>query len=147
MSKLNTILADCFILDMNMNIAALGHDMESLMGVSIEEIGGEPFANLCMESNLQEIMEEKLRAGYFIDFDATLWTRGGEACKVSLSGFYLGFISDINGYIVLRAKLNEDCAVLKKELLPAGANSTLLFIVPHTTCADRWQQSKDLLIC
>src|SRR6185436_2164959 len=89
MAKLNSILADCFILDMKMNIAGMGSEVEQMIGVSAEELGGESFADICVESNVRELVEQKLRAGYFIDFDATLWTRGGEVCKVSLSGFYL----------------------------------------------------------
>jgi signal transduction histidine kinase len=116
MEKLNSILADSVVLDLNMHIAALGRDVEALIGVKAEELLGENFADICVETNVHEQLEQKLRAGYFGDLDATLWIRGGDACKVFISGFYLGLISDINGYIILKVKLKEDSSLLKREL-------------------------------
>jgi hypothetical protein len=113
---LNTILADSVILDLGLGIAAIGRDVENLMGVSTEDMRGEDFANICFGINLREQLEERLRSGYFHGLDANLWTRRGESCTVSLSGFYMGLISDINGYIILKVKLKEDNSVLKTEL-------------------------------
>src|ERR1700754_5068706 len=108
MGKLNTILADSVVLDLSLGIAALGRDVETLVGVTSEEVMGDKFSNMLVGTNMQELIEEKLRPGYFAALDANLWTRRGESCKVSLSGFYLGLISDINGYIILKIKLKED---------------------------------------
>jgi signal transduction histidine kinase len=116
MVKLNSILADSVVLDLNMHIAAIGRDVEALVGVKSEDLIGESFADICVETDVQERMEQRLRAGYFGELDATLWISGGDACKVSISGFYLGLISDINGYIVLKVKLKEDSSLLKREL-------------------------------
>lgn len=116
MGKLNAILADAVILDLNLAIAALGRDVEMLMGVSSEEVSGEEFPNLCVGTGIRQHLEEKLRPGYFAGLDASLWTRRGEPCEVSLSGFYLGLISDINGYIILKIKLKENSSTLKTEL-------------------------------
>src|SRR5690606_36945265 len=40
-----------------------------------------------------------------------------EPVKVVVSGFYLGLISEINGYIILKVKLLEDNSFLKNELV------------------------------
>lgn len=116
MDNLNAILADSIILDLNLGIAALGRDIEKLMGINSEEIRGEEFTKICPDANIRESIEACLRSGYFNGLDANLWTRRGEQVKVSLSGFYLGLISDINGYIILKIKLKEDNSVLKTEL-------------------------------
>lgn len=116
MDKLNSILADAVILDLDLAIAALGRDVETLMGVSSEEMRGEQFANLCVGTEIRHRLEEKLRPGYFTKLDANLWTRRGGPCEVTLSGFYLGLISDINGYIILKIKLKENGAYEKSEL-------------------------------
>lgn len=116
MGRLNSVLADSVILDLNLGIAALGRDVESLMGVASEELNGEQFEDVCVDSDLRHRLETRLRSGYFADLDTQLWTRGGESCKVTLSGFYLGLISDINGYIILKIKLKEDTSTLKQEL-------------------------------
>ena len=116
MDNLNSILADSVILDLGLGIAALGRDVETLIGVSSEEIRGEDFSRICADPNIRQRVEECLKSGYFNGLDANLWTRRGESCKVSLSGFYLGLISDINGYIILKIKLKEDNSVLRTEL-------------------------------
>jgi len=86
------------------------------MGVAGEEVYGENFAKLCVGANMQERLEEKLKPGYFAGFDVNLWTRRGESCEVILSGFYLGLISDINGYIILKIKAKDDSSIPKAEL-------------------------------
>lgn len=116
MRKLNSILADSVILDLNMDIAALGQDVEELIGVETGEISGRSFGSICADSDVLERLRVNLQAGYFVDMDANLWTSNGETCKAALSGFYLGLISDINGYIILKIKLKEDNSILKKEL-------------------------------
>jgi signal transduction histidine kinase len=116
MGKLNTILADSVVLDLGLGIAALGRDVETLIGVTSDEVTGDRFADMLIGTNMQGLLEEKLRPGYFAALDANLWTRRGESCQVSLSGFYLGLISDINGYIILKIKLKEDNSALKTEL-------------------------------
>lgn len=115
MGKLNTILADAIILDLGLGIAALGRDVELLMGATSEEMRGEQFTAIC-GGNIRAILEERLKSGYFHGLDANLWTRRGESCGITLSGFYLGLISDINGYIILKVKLKDDNSVFKSEL-------------------------------
>ena len=85
MGKLNTILADSVILDLGLGIAALGRDVETLMGVTSDEMRGENFASICVGGNLRVVLEERLRSGYFHGLDASLWTRHRETRKVSLS--------------------------------------------------------------
>jgi hypothetical protein len=114
--NLNFILADSIILDLSLGIAALGRDIETLMGITSDEIRGQDFSRICADANIRARIEECLRSGYFNGLDANLWTCRGESCNVTLSGFYLGLISDINGYIILKIKLKEDNSVLKTEL-------------------------------
>jgi len=116
MGKLNTILADAIVLDLGLGIAAIGRDVELLMGATSEEMRGEQFTAICGGGNIRAILEERLKSGYFHGLEANLWTRRGESCSVSLSGFYMGLISDINGFIILKVKLKDDNSVLKTEL-------------------------------
>jgi signal transduction histidine kinase len=116
MAKLNYVLADSIILNLDFSIAGLGRDIESLMGVTSEDLVGEQFPDVCIDADIRERLETSLRAGYFVDLNTHLWTRGGETCRVSLSGFYLGLISEINGYIILKLRVAEDSSTLKREL-------------------------------
>jgi signal transduction histidine kinase len=57
-----------------------------------------------------------MKKGYFVNIPTNLLTKSGEVLRVAVSGFYLGLISEINGFIILKVKLIEDNSVLKKEL-------------------------------
>lgn len=117
MDKLNDILADSVILDLNLGIAALGRDVEALLGISTEEFRGKDLSKLCADASVRLRVEECLRSGYFNGLDANLWTKKGDALNVTLSGYYLGLISDINGYVILKIKQKkEDDSHLKSEL-------------------------------
>lgn len=131
MGKLNSILADAVILDLDLAIAALGRDVEMLMGVSSEEMRGEQFANLCVGADINQRLQEKLRPGYFAGLDAKLWTRRGEPCEVSLSGFYLGLISEINGYIILKMKLKENSLVRSELFTKKRELDTFIYRAAH----------------
>jgi len=117
MDKLNDILADSVILDLNLSIAALGRDVEALLGITTEEFRGENLSKLCADGSVRLRVEEGLKSGYFNGLDGNFWTRRGEAIPVVLSGYYLGLISDLNGYVVLKVKQSkEDDSVLRSEL-------------------------------
>lgn len=117
MDRLNDILADSVILDLGLGVAALGRDVEALLGISTEEFRGEDLSKLCADASVRVRVEENLKSGYFHGLDANLWTRRGESVTVTLSGYYLGLISDINGYVILKVKQKrDDDSVLRSEL-------------------------------
>jgi len=114
--KLNSILSDSIILKMDFSIEALGSDVEELMESDSRELKGTSFNGLCANGELQSALEDKLKKGYFTDITTHLLSKSGEPLSVTISGFYLGLISDINGYIILKIRLTEDNSFLKKEL-------------------------------
>lgn len=115
--RLNSFFTDSVILKMNFNIQSLGSEVESLMGFSSEELAGRAFSTICADHQLRHTIEEKIKRGYFDGVTTSLLDRQNEPVKVTVSGFYLGLISDINGYIILKVKLLEDSTFLKKELV------------------------------
>jgi signal transduction histidine kinase len=114
--KLNSILSDSIILKMDFRIEALGSDLEELMDFSSSELNGALLSTICVDGDLQRALQNKLEEGYFVDMITDFLTKSKESIHVTLSGFYLGLISDINGYIILKVKLTEDNSFLKKEL-------------------------------
>lgn len=114
--KLNAILTDSFILKTDFTIQALGADLEELMEFPSQELTGKPFSSICQDAHFQALLQTKLQAGYFADLTTTLVTKSNGPLTLVISGFYLGLISDLNGYIILKAKLCEDNSFLKKEL-------------------------------
>jgi len=115
--KLNSILTDSIILKMDFRIEAFSTDLEELTGYPSSELNGKLLASICPDDDLQSLLENKLKKGYFDDITANLVTKNGEPLRVTIAGFYLGLISEINGYIVLKVKLAENNLYLKKELL------------------------------
>lgn len=115
--KLNSFFTDSVILKMNYDIQALGSEVESLTGFSSGELCGRAFSGICADHKLRQTIEEEIKQGYFDGVVTSFLNRKNEPVKVCLSGFYLGLISDINGYIILKVKLLEDNSFLKKELV------------------------------
>ncbi len=115
--KLNSFFTDSVILKMNYSIEALGNEVESLTGFSSEEMTGHPFSRLCADHGIQSTIAREIRRGYFEGVVTSFLNRENEPINVSISGFYLGLISEINGYIILKVKILEDNSFLKKELV------------------------------
>lgn len=115
--KLNSFFTDSVILRMDYHIQALGSEVEGLTEFSSGELSGQAFSKICVDHAFREVLEAELKQGYFADISTSFLTRSNKPVSVSISGFYLGMISDINGYIILKVKLQEDNAFLKQELI------------------------------
>jgi|GEM_PF-944676 hypothetical protein len=115
--RLGSFFTDSVILRMNYEIEALGTDVESMIGFTSSHLAGKPFWGICNDPGIRGTVEEQIRQGYFEGLVTNLLTHSNEPVTVTLSGFYLGLISDINGYIVLKVKVVEDTSFLKNELV------------------------------
>ncbi len=115
--KLNAFFIDSVILKMNYDVEAIGSEVESLIGFASEEITGHPFSRLCTDHRIKEVIDQEIRRGYFDGVTTVLLNRANEPIKITVSGFYLGLISEINGYIILKVKPLEDNSFLKNELV------------------------------
>jgi nitrogen-specific signal transduction histidine kinase len=115
--KLNSFFTDSIILKMDYSIQTLGCEVESLTDFSSTELSGQSFSKICADQESWMKIEAELRHGFFADVTTSFLTREKKSVSVSISGFYLGLISDINGYIILKIKLLEDNAFLKRELV------------------------------
>lgn len=115
--KLNSFFTDSVVLKMNFEIESLGSEVESQIGYSSDEIAGQAFSKICTDHRIVDIVSEELKPGYFVGLITTFLNRHNEPLTVSISGFYLGLISDINGYIILKIKPLEDNSFLRKELV------------------------------
>lgn len=114
--KLNCILGDSIILRMDFTVEAVGSDVEEVINFSSEDLYGQSFTSICQNSKLTMLVKEKLKMGYFDNLNASLLNRRAEVINVVISGFYLGLISDLNGYIILKIKVIENASLIEKEL-------------------------------
>ncbi len=115
--QLNTILKDSIILRMDFSIEALGSEIEELIEFTTPELNGRPLQSICERHDLPTDIKEHLEGGFFDNISANLLSKYGERVGVIISGFYLGLISDINGYVVLKVKVSENVTHLKRELV------------------------------
>ncbi len=115
--KLNTFFTDSIILRLDHTIQAVGSEVEQLTGFTSGELSGRYFHSICADAAFRESLDQELKSGYFTDSVTTLLTKDNVMLSVSISGFYLGIISDINGYIILKVKAFENTATLKQELV------------------------------
>lgn len=116
-SKLNSFFTDSVILKLDHTIQALGSEVELLTGFTSGELAGEPFSRMCADETFRESLDTELRSGCFTEIVTTFLLKDNQPISVCLSGFYLGLISDINGYIILKVKLFENTTSLKQELI------------------------------
>ncbi|MCW5909485.1 MAG: hypothetical protein KIT62_00335 [Cyclobacteriaceae bacterium] len=114
--KLNSILTDSIILRADFTIESLSGSLEGLTGFAPNELTGKKLSTLCPDKSLDTTLKAKLKQGYFDNVPACLVTKSGIRIRISISGFYLGLISEINGFIILKIKPAEDILRLKKEL-------------------------------
>jgi nitrogen-specific signal transduction histidine kinase len=115
--KLNSFFTDSIILKTDYSIHTLGCEVESLTDYSSAELSGQSFSKICADQESWMKIKTELGHGFFADVTTSFLTREKKSVSVSITGFYLGLISDINGYIILKVKLLEDNAFLKRELV------------------------------
>jgi nitrogen-specific signal transduction histidine kinase len=61
-------------------------------------------------------LTEALLSGFFQEKNIELFSKGNRPVLSIVSGFYLGLISDINGYIILRLKEADEFQKVNKEI-------------------------------
>jgi hypothetical protein len=114
--KLNNILSDSILLAMDFSIATLGNDVSEMTGFTTDDLVNKPLEYLCEDPDMVPYLKKRLQRGYFENVQTTLVSKKGERIDTIISGFYLGLISEINGYVVLRIKAVENNITLKREL-------------------------------
>lgn len=114
--KLNSILTDSIILRTDFTIESLSVSLEALTGFAPTELTGKGLSSLCPDKKLTATLKDKLKQGYFDNTPACLVTKYGIKLRITISGFYLGLISEINGFIIIKIKAAEDVLRLKKEI-------------------------------
>lgn len=114
--RLNSILNDTIILRMDFSIESLGSEIEKLTEYSSSDLVGQSLLSICADNRLPSIIKGKLNEGYFSNMPGSILIRSGSGLNVVFSGFYLGLISDINGFIVLKVRVSDNANHLKREL-------------------------------
>ncbi len=102
--KLTSVFVESIILTNKFDIDLISNDVLEALGYTLEEVQGRSISFLNYKENLQNLLLSNLNRGFFEEVTATLNGRYNKPVAYSISGFYLGLVSDINGYIILKVK-------------------------------------------
>ena len=101
LDMLPTILMDSIVLDNSFVIKGINQNVLDLLGYTREELQDRDLNYLVTDGNLVSSLQKDLATGFSGERRHVLFTKANTKIVVSISGFYLGLISDINNKIIL----------------------------------------------
>ncbi len=114
---LPSILVDAIVLDEDFKIIAASQNVLDYVGFTKDEVKNQPINHLAGDKDLCAVLKANLVAGYFSEKRARLFTKNKKWISVSLTGFYLGLISDLNGSIILKIKNLDELDQMSQQLI------------------------------
>jgi light-regulated signal transduction histidine kinase (bacteriophytochrome) len=105
--RIGAIFPDVIVLNNEFRVVAMSQNILDGIGYGREELLNRSVRCLSRNTDLEQQLKEKLRQGYFVDEHFEIHGKSDKAIHYTISGFYLGIISDTNGLIVLRLR-NQD---------------------------------------
>jgi signal transduction histidine kinase len=114
--KLPSIFVDSIVVDCKFDILLISQNMLDLLEFNAEEVEGKNLNYFSGSYDLVSQLQENIANGYFDEKKTTLCGKTNRCIQVGISGFYLGLISDINGYIVLKIRNLEEVEKINKQL-------------------------------
>jgi nitrogen-specific signal transduction histidine kinase len=131
--KLAIIFEDSIILNGRFQIVMASDSILRTLGYTLEELAGHSINHLGRtDEDLQPVLQDALVAGFFEEMIISLLTSKKKPIMFGLSGFYLGLISDLNGYIVLKLKNLDILRQLNQQLEEnRGAMDQFIYRTAH----------------
>jgi nitrogen-specific signal transduction histidine kinase len=114
--QLTSIFIDSIILKNNFHIALISKSILDMLGFDMSELHGQSIHFLSENISLEKALEKELAQGFFDQMTISLKTKNNGPISFSISGFYLGLISDLNGYVVLTIREVNTVAGLRNKV-------------------------------
>ncbi|MDX2191236.1 MAG: hypothetical protein SFY32_15385 [Bacteroidota bacterium] len=115
--ELPNILGDVIILNNDFHIVNVGINVLNALNFSPEDLKYKPiseiFSDFGQVNNIHYLLN---KYGYFSEREIKANTRLGHSLAISVSGYYLGLITDMNGYVILNVKNLDDVKALFENL-------------------------------
>jgi signal transduction histidine kinase len=102
--NLALIFGDSIVLNTRFEIISISDSVLHLLNYQAHELISVSIGKLAQGYDIQASLTIDLQAGFFPEKEYELYTRSGHHLVVGISGFYLGLVSDINGYIIMKVK-------------------------------------------
>lgn len=110
-----TLFPDTIILKQDLTIVATGYQVAKMLEIKRKDLRGQSIECLAYKISLTGLLGKELVSGFFDYVDVLL--KGEESIMdCSISGFYLGLVSDLNGLIMLRVKFRNQVSHLQSQL-------------------------------
>lgn len=101
-NQVGRIFQDSLLLNARFQILSLSNTIRETLGFTTEELSHANVSILSKHCNLEHELSTRLGAGVFEETTLKLTTKSGQSITFSVSGFYLGLITDINDLIVIK---------------------------------------------
>ena len=115
--NLTAIFTDAIVVDNNFLVAAVSDSIIKMTGFEAVEFEGKALDIFSPTGSLKEILKKKLSNGFSEKGTITsIRTKNSGVVSCQITGFYLGLISDLSGFIILRVKQLDEINLLNKQL-------------------------------
>jgi signal transduction histidine kinase len=114
-----SIFPDSIFLDKDFRIAGMSENIYNSLGYAVGSFSGQPLAMLQAPGNFEQQAREQLSKGYFDNLNTSFLSSDLKPVNYSISGFYLGLLTDSNGFVVLRCVLKEEVAGMEQKFKDA----------------------------
>lgn len=114
-NTIGRIFADGIILTKQFTMVSAGKNICQTLGYPREQLTGASFSSIATSLS-QEALAGMLENGFFEDQPIMLTSHTGTSIAFTVSGFYLGMITEINDLIVLKFKTADPVEAIIKQL-------------------------------
>ncbi|HEY0653726.1 MAG TPA: histidine kinase dimerization/phospho-acceptor domain-containing protein [Chryseosolibacter sp.] len=116
LDNINFLFPDSIFLGNDLTILGLSLSVSEELGFTASELKGKPVSFLVEGDGFSTILVKALRNGIFNDEIVSLRKKTGGNIKYSISGFYLGLLTDSSDGIVLRLANREQVDAVEAKL-------------------------------
>lgn len=114
--KLPSIFTDSIILDSNFKMVVVSKNVLEMLEFRSFELQHKNINYISGSFDFSSFLTEALLNGFFQERYVELFSKSNRPVLTIVSGFYLGLISNINGYIILRLREAEEFQKVNKEI-------------------------------
>ena len=131
-SRIGSIFSDSVILDNQLNFVSISQNILDATGYDRNELSGHSISRFANTYDLRNLLQEKLRAGFFEEAHLEIVSKESVKIMYSISGFYSGLITDINGLIILKFKnLDEITLTYEKHNAKIAELDNFVYLSAH----------------
>jgi hypothetical protein len=116
LKNMYSLFPDSIYLDKEFRIAGMSDNICAHLGYTNEVLVGKSVSVLQPGGTIEQLFRERLQRGYFNDEPITLTACDFQTTNYSVSGFYLGLLTECNGIIVLRCVNKEEVESMERQL-------------------------------